>query len=134
MYCQFDGLHSLKDHGGAILGMLAMEIPHLKITHVVAVDEFVLVDPADNAPDHVALSDLCAKPNPGRRGIPVVYYVAPQFWAWRQARVRLARDYVDKALVIFAFEEKFYREPGVDATFVGHPLADLPQPVIKRKD
>jgi lipid-A-disaccharide synthase len=63
-----------------------------------------------------------------------VYYVAPQFWAWRQARVRLARDYVDKALVIFAFEEKFYREPGVDATFVGHPLADLPQPVIKRKD
>ena len=36
-----------------------------------------------------------------RRGIPVVYYVAPQFWAWRQGRVRLLRDYVDKALVIF---------------------------------
>jgi lipid-A-disaccharide synthase len=64
----------------------------------------------------------------------VVYYVAPQFWAWRQERVRLLRDYVDKALVIFPFEEKFYREPGVEATFVGHPLADLPQPVIKRKD
>lgn len=59
MYCQFDGLHSLKDYGGAILGMLAMEypIPHLKITHVVAVDEFGVVDRADNAPDHVALSD-----------------------------------------------------------------------------
>ena len=65
-----------------------------------------------------------------KRGIPVVYYVAPQFWAWRQGRVRLIRDYIDKALVIFPFEEKFYRDRGVDATFVGHPLADLPQPAI----
>ena len=67
-----------------------------------------------------------------KRGIPVVYYVAPQFWAWRQGRVRLIRDYIDKALVIFPFEEKFYRDRGVDATFIGHPLADLPQPSITR--
>ncbi len=69
-----------------------------------------------------------------KRGIPVVYYVAPQFWAWRQGRVRLIRDYIDKALVIFPFEEKFYRDRGVDATFVGHPLADLPHPAIERSD
>ena len=69
-----------------------------------------------------------------KRRIPVVYYVAPQFWAWRQGRVRLLRDYVDKALVIFPFEEKFYRERGVDATFVGHPLADLPHPTIERNN
>ena len=69
-----------------------------------------------------------------KRGIPVVYYVAPQFWAWRQGRVRLIRKYVDKALVIFPFEEKFYRDRGVDATFVGHPLAELPQPAIERDD
>jgi lipid-A-disaccharide synthase len=68
-----------------------------------------------------------------RRGIPVVYYVCPQFWAWRQGRVRLLRRYVNKALVIFPFEEKFYRDRGVDATFVGHPLADLPAPEITRK-
>ena len=67
-----------------------------------------------------------------RRGIPTVYYVAPQFWAWRQGRVRLLRDYIDKALVIFPFEEKFYRDRGVDATFVGHPLAELPYPTIDR--
>jgi len=67
-----------------------------------------------------------------RRGIPTVYYVAPQFWAWRQGRVRLLRDYIDKALVIFPFEEKFYRDRGVDATFIGHPLADLPAPTITR--
>jgi lipid-A-disaccharide synthase len=69
-----------------------------------------------------------------RRGIPVVYYVCPQFWAWRQGRVKLLRKYVDKALVIFPFEEKFYRDRGVDATFVGHPLADLPLPSIRRED
>jgi lipid-A-disaccharide synthase len=69
-----------------------------------------------------------------KRGIPTVYYVAPQFWAWRQGRVRLLRDYIDKALVIFPFEEQFYRERGVDATFVGHPLADLPNPTIGRND
>jgi lipid-A-disaccharide synthase len=68
-----------------------------------------------------------------KRGIPVVYYVSPQFWAWRQGRVRLLRRYINKALVIFPFEEKFYRDRGVDATFVGHPLADLPQPAIDRE-
>jgi lipid-A-disaccharide synthase len=80
--------------------------------------------------------------NMHKRGIPVVYYVAPQFWAWRQGRVRLLRKYVTKALVIFPFEEQFYCERGVDARFVGHPLADLssanlslanpPRPAIER--
>ncbi len=69
-----------------------------------------------------------------KRGIPTVYYVAPQFWAWRQGRVRLLRDYIDKALVIFPFEEKFYRDRGVNATFVGHPLAELPHPTSERAD
>jgi lipid-A-disaccharide synthase len=68
-----------------------------------------------------------------KRGIPTVYYVAPQFWAWRQGRVRLLRDYIDKALVIFPFEEKFYRDRGVDATFVGHPLAELSTPSVPRE-
>jgi lipid-A-disaccharide synthase len=48
--------------------------------------------------------------------------------------VRLIRDYIDKALVIFPFEEQFYRERGVDATFVGHPLAELSYPTISRED
>ena len=69
-----------------------------------------------------------------KRGIPVAYYVCPQFWAWRQGRVRLLRKYVTKALVIFPFEEKFYRDRGVDASFVGHPLAHLAMPAISRAD
>src|SRR3984957_20520945 len=68
-----------------------------------------------------------------KRGIPTVYYVAPQFWAWRQGRVRLLRDYIDKALVIFPFEERFYCEREVDATFIGHPLSELPAPAISRE-
>jgi lipid-A-disaccharide synthase len=68
-----------------------------------------------------------------KRGVPVVYYVCPQFWAWRQGRVRLLRKYINKALVIFPFEEKFYRDRGVDATFVGHPLAELPPPTVDRQ-
>src|SRR5438874_9782514 len=69
-----------------------------------------------------------------KRGIPVVYYVCPQFWAWRQGRARLLRKYVDKALVIFPFEEKFYRDRGVNAEFVGHPLADLARPAVTREE
>jgi lipid-A-disaccharide synthase len=69
-----------------------------------------------------------------KRGIPVVYYVCPQFWAWRQGRVKLLRNYVDRALVIFPFEEKFYRDRGVNAVFVGHPLSDLARPSGSRED
>ena len=67
-----------------------------------------------------------------QRKIPVVYYVAPQFWAWRQGRVKLLRKYINLALVIFPFEENFYRVHGVNAIFVGHPLAELPLPEISR--
>src|SRR5437868_8263015 len=69
-----------------------------------------------------------------KHGIPVVYYVCPQFWAWRQRRVKLLRKYITKALVTVPFEEDFYRNRGVDASFVGHPLAELPHPTIERSD
>ena len=68
-----------------------------------------------------------------KRGIPVVYYVTPQLWAWRQYRVERVRKWVTKALPIFPFEEKFFRENGVDAEYVGHPLADIPPPSITRE-
>ena len=68
-----------------------------------------------------------------KRGIPVIYYVSPQLWAWRQSRIELVRKYVRKMLVIFPFEEKFYRERGIDVEFVGHPLADMPSPTVTRE-
>ena len=68
------------------------------------------------------------------RGIPVFYYVSPQLWAWREGRINLVRKYVRKMLVIFPFEEQFYRERGVEAEYVGHPLADIPPPSISRQN
>jgi lipid-A-disaccharide synthase len=63
-----------------------------------------------------------------RRRIPVIYYVSPQLWAWRPKRIAQIQRYVAKMLVIFPFEERWYRERGVEAEYVGHPLADLPAP------
>ena len=68
-----------------------------------------------------------------RLDIPVIFFVSPQLWAWKKQRIKLVRKYVHKMLVIFPFEEPFYRERGVEAEFVGHPLADLPQPEISRE-
>ena len=68
-----------------------------------------------------------------RLGIPVIFFVSPQLWAWKKHRIKLVQKYVDKMLVIFPFEEPFYREHGVEAEFVGHPLADLPLPEISRE-
>ncbi len=67
-----------------------------------------------------------------REGVPVLYFVSPQLWAWKKKRIRLVQKYIDKMLVIFPFEEAFYREHGVEAEFVGHPLAELPLPAISR--
>jgi lipid-A-disaccharide synthase len=69
-----------------------------------------------------------------RLDIPVIYFVSPQLWAWKQHRIKLVREYVRRMLVIFPFEEAWYRVRGVDAEFVGHPLADLPQPAISREE
>ena len=68
-----------------------------------------------------------------RLGIPVIFFVSPQLWAWKKHRIKLVQKYVDRMLVIFPFEEPFYRERGVTAEFVGHPLAELHQPAITRE-
>ena len=65
-------------------------------------------------------------------GIPVLYFVSPQLWAWKKHRIKLVRKYIDRMLVIFPFEEPFYRNQGVQAEFVGHPLAELPPPAVTR--
>ena len=66
-----------------------------------------------------------------RRGIPVIYFVSPQLWAWRESRIQQIRRYVARMLVIFPFEENWYRERGVEAQYVGHPLADEPVPAAQ---
>jgi lipid-A-disaccharide synthase len=67
-----------------------------------------------------------------RAGVPVIYYISPQVWAWRRYRVRRVRACVDKMLVILPFEVDFYRRHGVMAEFVGHPLLEDFRPDFNR--
>ncbi len=67
-------------------------------------------------------------------GVPVVYFVSPQLWAWKKRRIRRVRSFVERMLVIFPFEESYYQERGVPAEYVGHPLADLPLPQSSREE
>ena len=81
------------------------------------VDAFIGIDAQDfNKPAAAALK---------RAGIKTVQYVSPQVWAWRQSRVATIRDAVDLVLCVLPFEPKFYEAHGVNAKFVGHPLADM---------
>jgi lipid-A-disaccharide synthase len=65
-------------------------------------------------------------------GIPVVYYIGPQIWAWRGGRLKTIREIADRVLVIFPFEERIYQEGGVPVDFVGHPLIELVRPSAPR--
>jgi lipid-A-disaccharide synthase len=60
-----------------------------------------------------------------KRGIPVVYYISPQLWAWRRGRMKTMRRIADRVLVIFPFEAPLYEDAGVPVTWVGHPMLDV---------
>jgi lipid-A-disaccharide synthase len=66
------------------------------------------------------------------RGVPIVYYISPQLWAWRRGRLKTMKRVADRVLVIFPFEQAFYEEAGVPVTFVGHPLLELAAPAEPR--
>lgn len=57
-------------------------------------------------------------------GLKIIYYISPQVWAWGTGRVKKIKELVDKMIVLFPFEEKFYKEKGVEAVFAGHPLIE----------
>ncbi len=63
-----------------------------------------------------------------RLGVPVLFYVSPQLWAWRAGRARAMRKRIDRMAVILPFEERFYRERGIPVRYVGHPLAGRMRP------
>jgi lipid-A-disaccharide synthase len=81
-------------------------------------------------PDLVVLIDypefnLLVAGKAKKLGIPVMYYISPQIWAWRSGRIKTIRRRVDRMVVILPFEERIYREGGVEVSFVGHPLLDV---------
>jgi lipid-A-disaccharide synthase len=83
-----------------------------------------------DSPDfHLRIARQLAK-----SGIPVVYLVAPQAWAWRKGRVKTLRQTVRTLLCIFPFEEEFFRREGVNARYIGHPLAGLVRPSLPKDE
>jgi lipid-A-disaccharide synthase len=68
-----------------------------------------------------------------RRGIPIVYYVGPQVWAWRPKRIKLIARLVKKMIVLFPFEVPLYEAAGVDVEWVGHPLLDIVKPTLVKE-
>ncbi|HUL32211.1 MAG TPA: lipid-A-disaccharide synthase [Thermodesulfobacteriota bacterium] len=68
-----------------------------------------------------------------RRGIPILYYISPQIWAWRPKRINLISRMVRKMVVFFAFEVPLYEAAGVDVEWVGHPLLDIVKPVLSKE-
>jgi lipid-A-disaccharide synthase len=82
-----------------------------------------------DAPDfHLRLAKKLKK-----LGIPVVYLIAPQAWAWRSGRVRIMRRRIDRLLCIFPFEQQFFESRGVPTTYLGHPLARIVRPSMTRE-
>lgn len=67
-------------------------------------------------------------------GVPVIYYISPQVWAWGLWRVKNIKRFVDKMLVLFKFEKELYKSHGIDAVFVGHPLLDIVKPTDQKVD
>jgi lipid-A-disaccharide synthase len=111
----------------SVVGLLEV-VSHLRFFR--GVFRAVIGEAEQNRPDVAVLVDypdfnLRLARALKRRGIPVVYYISPQVWAWRKGRLRGIRESVARMLVIFPFEEQLYRDADVPVTFVGHPLVDL---------
>ncbi|WP_245536519.1 lipid-A-disaccharide synthase [Terriglobus saanensis] len=120
----------------AVMGIteILRHIPHIYRSYRRLVAEIKI-----NKPDVAVLIDFpdvnfrLAK-HLHRAGVPVLWFVSPQLWAWKRSRLRWVQQRVSKMFVIFPFEQEFYRNRGVDATFTGHPLADLPLPTVTREE
>ncbi len=69
-----------------------------------------------------------------RKGIPILYYISPQIWAWRPRRVHLIAQRVRKMIVFFPFEVPFYEAAGVEVEWVGHPLLDIVKPTLSKEE
>lgn len=69
-----------------------------------------------------------------RMGVPVLYFVSPQIWAWKKWRLRQLAAWVDRMVCIFDFEEEIYRRAGIPVDYVGHPLVDTVRPRLSREE
>lgn len=93
----------------------------------------------DRSPDLVILVDypgfnLRLAQRLKKKGIPILYYISPQIWAWGGKRLGKIKKLVNKILVFFPFEEKIYNDAGVDVELIGHPLLELVRPTLSQEE
>ena len=131
------GLNSLENIDKmAVMGFVEV-IKHLRFFRNVTMK---VLEEIDNCqPRQIILIDYpgfnlrMAKKIKGKFDIPITYYISPQLWAWKENRITNIRKYIDQMLVIFPFEEEWYREREVKAKFVGHPIFDEWTPSSKEE-
>jgi lipid-A-disaccharide synthase len=127
----------LADYRGLAVTGITEAIP--KIPQLFKTLRLLVNSARGNRPDALVVIDspdfnFRLAPQVHALGVPVVYYISPQIWAWRKGRLKTIRDFADRVLVIFPFEEPIYREAGVPVEFVGHPLIDLAAPTRSRDE
>jgi len=131
------GVRTVVDAGSlAVVGLFEV-IAH--IPRIYREYRKLLAAAAEGCPDLAILTDspdfhLRVARRLHRRGVPVVYLVAPQVWAWRKGRLPGMRRTIRQLLCIFPFEEAFFRAAGIPTTFIGHPLAGLIRPSLTREE
>ena len=131
------GLNSLENIDKmAVMGFVEV-IKHLRFFRNVTMK---VLEEIDNCqPKQIILIDYpgfnlrMAKKIKENFDIPITYYISPQLWAWKENRITNIRKYIDQMLVIFPFEEEWYREREVKAKFVGHPIFDEWTPSSKEE-
>jgi len=125
----------LEDYRGLAVTGLTEVLP--KLSKLAATRRRLVTWARDEHPDALVVIDfpdfnLFLARAVRRLGIPVIYYVSPQIWAWRPGRLKTIREVASRVLVIFPFEEAIYSKGGVPVEFVGHPLVELIPPVPPR--
>ncbi len=125
----------LADYRGLAVTGITEAIP--KIPRLFKTRRLLVNAARTNRPDALVVIDspdfnFRLAPSVHNLGVPIVYYISPQIWAWRKGRLKTIRDFADRVLVIFPFEEPIYRDAGVPVEFVGHPLIDLAAPTLSR--
>ena len=131
------GLNSIEDIDKlAVMGFVEV-IRHLVFFRKLT--ERVLYEIEKEKPNQIILIDYpgfnlrLAKKIKNKFDIPITYYVSPQLWAWKEKRINIIKKHIDQMLVIFPFEEQWYKDRGVEATFVGHPIFDKWTPSTKEE-
>lgn len=109
-----------------------------KLSKFFRLKDFILRKISEDKPDAVVLVDFSGfnlrLAKAMNKSIPAIYYVSPQVWASRAGRIKTIKEYISKMIVLFKFEEDFYKKYGVSVDFAGHPLLDIVRPSMKKEE